>query len=230
MPTFAIMLLYIAEHPNRPFFFGIPAWVIGAVIVALEVLNDLAYRQWTQLLTVILASYAIALVAKKVGLLSAYDQVPDLQLGGCRGTRKDAAAGRGKGPRSKPAASGGLKGRFGRQEEAEIVAMPTTRPRPRPTTPVVPDDVSADDLALDALLDKISASGMDSLTDAERQQLEDIARAATTNRSGRPRMAERGALQREQDRRRDRQSDSDPLGEPRRSPSTVAASSTVTTG
>lgn len=52
----AVLLLYIAEHPTRPFFFGIPAWVIGAVIVALEVVNDLAYRDWIRLLTVIVAA------------------------------------------------------------------------------------------------------------------------------------------------------------------------------
>ncbi len=38
----------------------------------------------------------------------------------------------------------------------------------------VPDTVNADDLALDALLDKISAGGMDALSDEERRQLDEI--------------------------------------------------------
>lgn len=163
------VLLYCAEHPTRPFFFGIPAWVIAAVIVALEVVNDLANRDLTRLLTVLVAAAIIALVAKRVGLLSAYDRVPEVSLPG-RGGDSERPTNKRKGKASK---GGGLGGRFRRSEEAEIVAMPTQPARPRPT-PVVPDDVSADDLALDALLDKISAGGIDSLTDAERRQLDEI--------------------------------------------------------
>lgn len=163
-----VVLLYCAEHPTRPFFFNIPAWAIAAVIAALEIVNDLAERDTTRLLTVLVASAVIALIAKKVGLLSAYDRVPELSLPG--GGRADRPA-PSKAP--KGSKSGGLGSRFRRGEEAEIVAMPTQPTRPRPT-PVVPDDVSADDLALDALLDKISATGIDSLTDAERRQLDEI--------------------------------------------------------
>lgn len=171
-----VILLYIAEHPQRPFFFGIPAWVIGAVIVTLELVNDIGNRDWTRLLAILLASGVIAVVAKRNGLLLMYDQIPDLKLPGAdaRAERKAAKpkAARGKSSGSaKP--SGGLAGKFGRREEAEIVAMPTAPQRPR-RMPVVPDDVSADDLALDALLDKISAGGIDSLSEAERKQLDEI--------------------------------------------------------
>lgn len=164
-----VVLLYCAEHPTRPFFFNIPAWVIAAVIAALEIVNDLAERDTTRLLTVLVASAVIALIAKKVGLLSAYDRVPELSLPGRGGKGDRPAPAKG----AKPSRGGGLSGRFRRSEEAEIVAMPTQPTRPRPA-PVVPDDVSADDLALDALLDKISATGIDSLTDAERRQLDEI--------------------------------------------------------
>ena len=34
-----VLLTYIAEYPNVRFFFGIPAWVLGAVYVAAEVLQ-----------------------------------------------------------------------------------------------------------------------------------------------------------------------------------------------
>ncbi len=163
-----VVLLYCAEHPTRPFFFGIPAWVIAAVIVALEVVNDLANRDLTRLLTVLVASAIIALIAKRVGLLSQYDRVPEVSLpgGGSDRPAKRKASKSSKG-------GGGLAGRFRKSEEAEIVAMPAQPMRPRPT-PVVPDTVSADDLALDALLDKISATGIDSLTDDERRQLDEI--------------------------------------------------------
>jgi membrane associated rhomboid family serine protease len=168
-----VVLLYCAEHPTRPFFFNIPAWAIAAVIVALEVVNDIANRDFTRLLTVVVASGVIALVAKKVGLLSMYERVPELSMpGGGDGGSGRASKGSGRAKAKKPG-KGGLSGRFGRQQEAEIVAMPTQPARPRPV-PVVPDDVSADDLALDALLDKISAGGIDSLSEDERRQLDEI--------------------------------------------------------
>ena len=193
-----IVLLFCAEHPTRPFFFGIPAWVIAAVIVALEVVNDLANRDWVRLLTVLLAAALIALVARKVGLLSSYDKVPDLKLpkrkpkppardganaSGLRRSdpRGDAAPGPGRSGTPKPPKppkesrrSGPLwgSGRKDDDTDAEIVQMPPRR-TPSPAASSVPD-VSADDLALDALLDKIADSGLDSLTPAERQSLDDL--------------------------------------------------------
>ncbi|MEH3053064.1 MAG: rhomboid family intramembrane serine protease [Patulibacter minatonensis] len=161
-----VVLLYCAEHPTRPFFFNIPAWVIAAVIVALELINDLADRDFTRLLTVIAASAIIALIAKRIGLLANYDQVPELRIGG-----GDGSAARGRPAKAK--GSGGLAAKFGRKQDAEIVAMPTQPVRPQPRV-VVPEEVSADDVALDALLDKISANGIDSLTEAERRQLDEI--------------------------------------------------------
>ncbi len=185
-----VLLLYIAEHPTRPFFFNIPAWVIGAVIVALEVVNDVAFREWVRLLTVFVAAGLIALVARKIDLLSQYERVPDLHLprrkrkgetsapGRRRGGGPAAASGPAAGAPKKP---GSLWGRKAENEPAEIVQMPT-RPRPVPVDASA-RDVSADDLALDALLDKIADGGMDSLTDAERASLTEL----TARRKGRPR-------------------------------------------
>lgn len=162
----AVLLLYIAEHPTRPFFFGIPAWVIGAVIVALEVVNDLAYREWIRLLTVIVAAALITLVARKLGLLTMYDRVPDVRLP----WRRDDAPAK---PRGRTKGSGGGKKRFGKDRSgpAEIVPMP---PRARPARATIPDDISADDLLLDALLDKIAEGGLDALSAQERQSLEEL--------------------------------------------------------
>lgn len=185
-----VILLYCAEHPTRPFFFNIPAWVIAAVIVALEVINDLAVRDWVRLLTVLVAAALIALVARKVGLLSMYDRVPELKLPGRKGGGRkqdrgarggSSSAGRG---RAKPAASSESKrSLWGRkeQQDAEIVQMPQQRPRPVPPSASADSDFSADDIALDLLLDKISAGGMESLSGAERQALDEL-RARRRNR------------------------------------------------
>ncbi len=176
-----VLLLYIAEHPMRPFFFGIPLWVVGAAIAAIELINDLARRDWLRFLSIIIAGVLIMLVARKVNLLTSYDWVPNLRRPGRkRRDEKPASGAPGAGrKRSKPKPapepkkrSGPLWGR-GRTEEpeAEIVQMPTSRRRPIPTN--VPE-VSVDDLALDALLDKIADGGLDALSDAERRELDEL--------------------------------------------------------
>jgi membrane associated rhomboid family serine protease len=192
--TLTVVLLYIAEHPTRPFFFGIPAWAIGAVIVAIEVVNDLAYRDWIRLLSVVIAAALIALVARKLQLLTMYDKVPDLAFPG-RKNREGSGGGRAERKRRKGNTSGlsdvarssglggdqGTKKRGGslwgkrkEDEPAEIVQMPQPQPRRRPPIDTKLPEVSADDLALDALLDKIADGGLDALTPAERQELTDL--------------------------------------------------------
>ncbi len=39
-----MFLVFIAEYPFARFFFGIPAWAIGAVIVGIQVLQYLGLR------------------------------------------------------------------------------------------------------------------------------------------------------------------------------------------
>lgn len=73
---FAVLLLWIAEYPNRPFFFGIPAWVFGTVIVAIQALSMIAYREFGALLSLVLSLLLVAVMARRFGLLSAYDWIP----------------------------------------------------------------------------------------------------------------------------------------------------------
>ena len=69
---FALLLLWIAEFPRRPFLFSIPAWVVGAVLVALQVAGLLAARSGGVLLSLLLAFGLVAVVARRVGLLGEY--------------------------------------------------------------------------------------------------------------------------------------------------------------
>jgi membrane associated rhomboid family serine protease len=139
-----VLLVFIAEYPNRRFFFNIPGWVIGAIIVGIQVLGYVGNRQWLNLLDFVLGLVLTALVAKSMGLLSELRQVPRL--------RGPARARKPK--RSRGAPKGG---------PGTVVAGPW---QPREVPPA-----SRDQAALDELLDKISAGGMDSLTDHEREQL-----------------------------------------------------------
>jgi hypothetical protein len=135
-----VLLVFIAEYPQRRFFFNIPGWVIGAVIIAIYVLGYVGNRQWLYLLDFLLGLLLTALVAKSMGLMSEWHGVPRLNV---RRSPRPRRQRRSAGP--------------------TVVQGPWQPPQPPP--------VSRDQAALDALLDKISAGGMDSLTDGEREQL-----------------------------------------------------------
>lgn len=71
-----VLLLWVAEYPNRPFFFGIPAWVFGAIIVAIQALSMVAGREFGGLLSLVLSLAFVAVTARRFGLLAAYDWIP----------------------------------------------------------------------------------------------------------------------------------------------------------
>jgi hypothetical protein len=135
-----VLLVFIAEYPQRRFFFNIPGWVIGAVIVGISVLTFVGNRNWLLLLNFALGLLLTAFIARSLGLLSELRAVPHVNL------------------RRKPRAK-----KQKRQAGPTVVQGPWQPPHSPP--------VSRDQAALDALLDKISATGMDSLTDQERDQL-----------------------------------------------------------
>ncbi len=71
-----ILLLFIAEAPQRRFFFGIPAWVLGAVILGLQLLSMVSFRDWGGLLGLLLTLLGVAVFARRIGLLSQYHWLP----------------------------------------------------------------------------------------------------------------------------------------------------------
>jgi len=135
-----VLLVFIAEYPQRRFFFNIPGWVIGVVIVGISVLGYVGNRNWLLLLNFALGLLLTAMIARSLGLLAELRAVPHVSV------------------RRKPRAK-----KQKRQSGPTVVQGPWQPPHSPP--------VSRDQAALDALLDKISATGMDSLTDQEREQL-----------------------------------------------------------
>ncbi|MCW5952076.1 MAG: hypothetical protein KIT69_07445 [Propionibacteriaceae bacterium] len=73
---FAVLLIWIAEYPDRRFLFNIPAWIFGLVLVALQVLQALAMRDLGGLLSLALGLVLIAIAARRAGLLTAYKWIP----------------------------------------------------------------------------------------------------------------------------------------------------------
>ncbi len=79
-----LVLVYIAEHPSRPFFFNIPAWIVGAVIVGIQILSGIFTRSWVELLVLLTSLLGAAVLARSLGLLTAYDAVGWIRLSGGR--------------------------------------------------------------------------------------------------------------------------------------------------
>jgi len=76
MIQFMVLLIWIAEYPTRRFFLAIPAWVVGLVLVALEVFEALGYRDFAPLFSLPLSLVLVALIGRRVGLLTGYPWIP----------------------------------------------------------------------------------------------------------------------------------------------------------
>lgn len=76
MIQFIVLLLWICEYPNRPFFFGIPAWVVGAVLLALQLLSPIGRADWVGLFSMLLSLVAVAVIARRLGLLHEFAWIP----------------------------------------------------------------------------------------------------------------------------------------------------------
>lgn len=149
----AFLVVIAVEEPQMPMLFGIPIWVIAAVLVGVNALTALAFEAWGVLL-ILLGCIAIALVgAAALGFIDQLRSVPRLRDApgprsrGARGRRRRGGAGTvTQGPWGSP--SGFSPGGPSRLEQAE----------------------------LDVLLDKIGQSGIDSLTKEERRRLDELSR------------------------------------------------------
>lgn len=153
----AILLIFVAENPHMKFLFGIPAWVLGVIYVATDILQFTGAGATRQLLFYAVSLITAALAARSVGLLTAFTWIP--RFAGYSGS---TAA---KTPRRdhRPVRSAMHK----RKSGAVVVNGPWSPP---------PFPVDDSQLRLDALLDKISATGLDSLTADEKQLLNDLSR------------------------------------------------------
>jgi membrane associated rhomboid family serine protease len=154
--SIAVFVIFALEHPNARFMFGIPAWVFAAAYVFITVLGGVGARAWAQLILALLV-LAVGLVgARQRGMLEALSFIPQSKRLRPRytpygevGSARPKARKRGRRPK------GGSSG-------PTVVAGPWDRPLG--PTPL-------EQAELDVLLDKISATGIDSLTKQEKDRL-----------------------------------------------------------
>lgn len=159
----AVLLVFIAEYPFARFFFGIPGWVIAAVIVGLQILVLVGTRDGAGLIFLLVLIATAAVAARSFGLASSLPWIPALPL-------PEALSGtRSSGPRR--SSKGKVRGR----RSNKVVDGPWAAPAPpRPAVPS-PDAVAAQ-AELDNLLDKISASGLESLSADEKRRLNELSK------------------------------------------------------
>lgn len=148
-----LLVVFALDNPNAMFFFGIPAWVIAAIYVGIDVLRLLGDRMWAQLLLE-LAVIVVALVtARQYGLVDSLSFIPNLRGTGSTsgGARKGGGAKRGKG-----------------KQAGMVVSGPWQAPAPTHSP--------ADEAELNDLLDKISSNGIDSLNRTEKARLNELSK------------------------------------------------------
>lgn len=154
-----IFVAYALENPRTRFMFNIPAWVMAAVIVGIEVLQLSGNRDGggIVLLFVLLATAVVMLKSLGMGSdLPAW--VPRVPLPGLAG------------PKRKPGPAKRAKDLIKRAEKAEASVTDISTMRPME---VSPEAKRARQAKIDGILDKISAHGINSLEEEELTILND---------------------------------------------------------
>lgn len=157
----ATFVLFILEHPRARFFFGIPGWVIGAVFVGAELLDLVGDRAWRYVGVLLVSLVLAALGGRALGLAAEQTWLPNLAV---------ASSGRGSRParpvrsRTKRAGKGGSKQGKAGKGQPTVVSGPWAPPV---------RGTASDQAEVDFLLDKISATGFDSLTADEKRRLKE---------------------------------------------------------
>ncbi len=147
-----LLVIFALDNPGAMFFFGIPAWIIALVFVGIDVLRMLGDEVYDTLLVELLVIGVAIVGARQCGMIENLAFIP--QVG------KGKAKSRAGAQRSKP--RGGKRAKGGQQ----VVQGPWQSSGPSP----------ADQIELDILLDKIGATGMDSLSRGEKQRLNELSK------------------------------------------------------
>jgi hypothetical protein len=161
-----VFLIFVAEYPYARFFFGIPAWALGAVFLGIEILQLLSLRDDRGIVFLLVTIATAAVTARTMGLASSLSWIPAVPIG-----RGGSSSGRSRRPSKRRGGGGG-----------EVVAGPwpsssrggpsRTSALPQPPSPAF----GADQAELDALLDKISELGMDGLSSDEKRRLNELSK------------------------------------------------------
>lgn len=155
-----------ATYPNLRWFDVVPLWAVAVVFTLLDLLQYNGSGMTGRVIFVLVAVAASLLAGRALGQATGWP-IPHLALGGSRSPRPKRPSGPGRqATRPAPTQRGG-------SARGSVVEGPWTAPPP-PARPS--PDARAAQAELDALLDKISGSGLDSLTAAEKRRLNELSK------------------------------------------------------
>ena len=95
----AVFVVFICEYPKAPFFFGIPAWVLGAVIVGIDILRLLGARRPEELILYLAGIATAVWAARSMGMLTSLQWLPPIKVPSLKSGSKNAPALPGPGAR-----------------------------------------------------------------------------------------------------------------------------------
>lgn len=160
--------VYAATYPNVRWFEVVPLWAIAAVFTVIDLLqaNGVGARGKVVFLLVALAAALSA--GRSLGLGTAWP-IPHIPIGALGSGRNTSGRSKPTKPKRRKRGDTGQRVVEGpwRKDAASSIPRPPTGP---------PVASPADQLELDNLLDKIGASGMDSLSSAEKQRLNELSK------------------------------------------------------
>jgi hypothetical protein len=142
-----------------PFFFGVPAWIVATVFVGIDVLLWVGDRVWGTLIMMASATLMALIMVRQWGYLRRLSFIP--KVGGSTSKAPRRAPVQRRGPERRPA-----------DRRGTVVEGPWSAPvPPRPNA-----DAAAAQVELDELLDKISATGLNSLSTDEKRRLNELSK------------------------------------------------------
>lgn len=158
-----VFVAFVADRPTARFFFGIPAWVLAAVLIGMDVLRYLGDRMFLAVLFELLVAATALILLRAFGFGRSVPWVPLVRLPafivGPGSTRVTVE----RSPKPKPPPRRKAK------EGGSTVVGPWAGSSTGPSASSQHD--------VDRILDKIAASGMNSLTADEKATLEAASRA-----------------------------------------------------
>ena len=139
----AVFLVFIAEYPFARFFFGVPAWAIGAVIVGIQVLQYLGFRETERILLLFVTIAVAGLTARSMGLAQSVPWIPKIPYPGTGAPPQEATgAPRGWRQRHRRAVGHDVAQRAHRHRAPPPAAAPRRRPaRPGRARPPAGQDL-----------------------------------------------------------------------------------------
>lgn len=160
---FCMFLGFCMLYPGALMFCSLP-WLTlklaGSIFLAIYILSDIASRQWIHLVLMLSNLGLTYAILRRAGLTPRFEAIKD--------ALREAL------PSRRPAASTPprLPGQPQPRRRSEPAATPSRyyEPKIKPKPDLAPERKAVEDI--DAILDKIARSGMDSLTDAEKSALQ----------------------------------------------------------